>query len=188
MVFCSLQGVDISIKIDGAKPRKINVFQDSWFKKIQFYPLKFTKFDGSLMGKVIKREIKMIRKNSCGNITDEEFLNIVISFDKKMDKYLIKYMYEYVAHYLAIGYEMSALWECTIEQQVNSSLTRFTDPLLDGIFNYDKLDKILKDKYKLKIVDRKHHKWLNYRILKLDESKSSSSFFILLYRYRYDIF
>ena len=36
-----------------------------------------------------------------------------------MDKYLIKYMYEYVAHYLAVGYEMSALWECTIEQQVN---------------------------------------------------------------------
>ena len=74
---------------------------------------------------------------------------------KKMDKYLIKYMYEYVAHYLAVGYEMSALWECTIEQQVNSALTRFTDPLLDGIFNYDKLDKILKDKYQLKIVDRK---------------------------------
>ena len=88
-------------------------------------------------------------------VTDEEFLNIIIPFDKKMDKYLIKYMYEYVAHYFAVGYEMSALWECTIEQQVNSALTRFTDPLLDGIFNYDKLDKILKDKYKLKIVDRK---------------------------------
>ena len=51
----------------------------------------------------------MIRKNSCGNITDEEFLNIVIPFDKKIDKYLIKHMYEYVAHYLAVGYEMSAL-------------------------------------------------------------------------------
>ena len=50
---------------------------------------------------------------------------------------------------------MSALWECTLEQQVNLALTRFTDPLLDGIFNYDQLDKILKDKYKLKIVDRK---------------------------------
>ena len=50
---------------------------------------------------------------------------------------------------------MSALWECTLEQQVNSALTRFTDPLLDGIFDYNKLDKILKDKYKLKIVDRK---------------------------------
>ena len=72
-----------------------------------------------------------------------------------MDKYLIKYMYEYVVHYLAVGYEMSALWECTIEQQVNSVLIRFTDLLLDGIFDYDKLDKILKDKYKLKIVDRK---------------------------------
>lgn len=72
-----------------------------------------------------------------------------------MDKYLIKYMYEYVVHYLAVGYEMSALWECTIEQQVNSALTRFTVPLLNEIFDYDKLDKILKDKYKLKIVDRK---------------------------------
>ena len=72
-----------------------------------------------------------------------------------MDKYLIKYMYEYVVHYLDVEYEMSALWECTIEQQVNSVLIRFTDLLLDGIFDYDKLDKILKDKYKLKIVDRK---------------------------------
>ena len=72
-----------------------------------------------------------------------------------MDKYLIKYMYEYVAHYLAIESEMSALWERILEQQVNSTLTRFTDPLLDGIFDYDKLDRILKDKYKLKIVDRK---------------------------------
>jgi hypothetical protein len=147
--------VDISIKIDGTKPHKINAFQDSQFKEIQFYPSKYTKIDGWLMGKMIKRGIKMIRKNSCGNITDKEFLNIIISFDKKMYKYLIKYMYEYVAHYLAVGYEMSALWECTIEQQVNSALTRFTDSLLDGIFNYDKLDKILKDKYKLKIVDRK---------------------------------
>ena len=72
-----------------------------------------------------------------------------------MDKYLIKYMYEYVVHYLAVEYEMSALWECTIKQQVNSVLIRFTDLLLDGIFDYDKLDKILKDKYKLKIVNRK---------------------------------
>lgn len=103
----------------------------------------------------------MIRKNSCGNITDEEFLNIIISFDKKMDKYLIKYMYEYVEHYSAVGYEMSALWECTIEQQVNSALTRFTNPLLDGIFDYDKLDKILNDKYRLKIVDRKTSQMIN---------------------------
>ena len=119
------------------------------------------------MGKMIKRGIKMIRKNSCGNITDEEFLKIIIPFDKKMDKYLIKYMYEYVAHYLAVGYEMSALWECTIEQQVNSALTRFTDPLLDGIFNYDKLDKILKDKYKLKIIDRK-----TSQMIKLQNNKT----------------
>ena len=35
------------------------------------------------MGKMEKEGIKMIRKNSCGNITDEEFLNIVIPFDKR---------------------------------------------------------------------------------------------------------
>ena len=64
-------------------------------------------------------------------------------------------MYKYVAHYLSVGFEMSTLWECTLEQQVNSVLTRFTATLLDGIFNYDRLDKLLKDKYKLKIVDRK---------------------------------
>ena len=80
---CSLQGVDISIKSDGINPSKINVFHDSQFKKIQFYPSIFTKIDGWLMGKMIKRGIKMIRKNSCGNITDEEFLIIVIPFDKK---------------------------------------------------------------------------------------------------------
>ena len=82
-----------------------------------------------------------------------------------MYKYLIKYMYEYVVHYLAVGFEMSVLWECTLEQQVNSALTRFTDPLLDGIFDYDKLDKILKDKYKLKIVNRKTSQMIKKNIL-----------------------
>lgn len=61
-------------------------------------------------------------------------------------------MYEYVVHYLAVRFEMSALWKCTLGQQVNSDLTRFTDLLIDGIFDYDKLDKILKDKYILKIT------------------------------------
>ena len=63
-------------------------------------------------------------------------------------------MYEYVAHYLAIEYEMSTLQECTLEQQVNSAL-RFIVSLINRIFDYNKLDKILKDKHKLKIVDRK---------------------------------
>ena len=98
----------------------------------------------------------MIRKRNGNDITDEEFLNIILPFENVLKEYFIKnIVYEFVAFYLSKGYEMSALWECTIEQQVNSALTRFTDPLLDGIFNYDKLDKILKDKYKLKIVDRK---------------------------------
>ena len=61
-------------------------------------------------------------------------------------------MYEYVVHYLAVRFEMSALWKCRLVQQVNSALTRFTDLLIDGIFDYDNLDKILKDKDILKIT------------------------------------
>ena len=90
-------------------PFKINVFESIQFKKIRFYPSKYTKIDWWLIDETEKEGIKIIRKNSCGNITDEEFLNILIPFDKKMDKYLIKYMYEYVVHYLAIEFEMSAL-------------------------------------------------------------------------------
>lgn len=61
------------------------------------------------------------------------------------------------------------VWKCTLEQQFNSALTRFTDPLLDGIFDYNKLDKILNDKYKLKIVDRKISRMIKYNRIKLDE-------------------
>lgn len=64
-------------------------------------------------------------------------------------------MYEYVVHYLAVRFEMSTLWKCTLEQHVNSALTIFIVPLIDGIFDYYKLDKILKDKYILKVVYRK---------------------------------
>ena len=33
---------------------------------------------------VEKEGIRMIRKNYCGNITDEVFLNIIIPFDKRL--------------------------------------------------------------------------------------------------------
>ena len=67
---CSPQLVDISIKIDGINPSKINVFQDSQFKKIQFYPSKFTKIDGWLMGKMksiyrIRSYISFFKMNYC---------------------------------------------------------------------------------------------------------------------------
>lgn len=43
---------------------------------MRFYPSKYTKIDWWLMDETEKEVIKMIRKNSCSNITDEEFLNI----------------------------------------------------------------------------------------------------------------
>ena len=53
----------------------------------------------------------MIRKRNEKDITDEEFLNIILPFENVLEKYFINnIVYEFVAFYLAKGYEMSALW------------------------------------------------------------------------------
>lgn len=52
----------------------------------------------------------MIRKRNGKDITDEEFLNIILPFENVLEEYFIKnIVYEFVAFYLAKGYEMSAL-------------------------------------------------------------------------------
>lgn len=97
----------------------------------------------------------MIRKNNLEDVTDEEFENIIIPFENEIDKYINSIIYDYAAYYLAKGYELSALWECPLKNQINSALCRFNDiPIQDG-FNYKKLYKILEKKYFLKIIDDK---------------------------------
>ena len=64
----------------------------------------------------------MIRKRNGKDITDEEFLNIIVPFENVLEEYFIKnIVYEFVAFYLAKGYEMSALWECPLQHQINSN-------------------------------------------------------------------
>ena len=54
----------------------------------------------------------MIRKRNGKDITDEEFLNIILPFENVLEEYFIKnIVYEFVAFYLAKGYEMSSLWD-----------------------------------------------------------------------------
>ena len=96
----------------------------------------------------------MIRKRNGKDITDEEFLNIIVPFENVLEEYFIKnIVYEFVAFYLSKGYEMSALWECPLQHQINSAIETLAGIRIKDKFDNNKLDKILKDKYSIKIID-----------------------------------
>lgn len=96
----------------------------------------------------------MIRKRNGKDITDEEFLNIIVPFENVLEEYFIKnIVYEFVAFYLAKGYEMSALWECPLQHQINSAIETLSGIRIKNKFDNNKLNKILKYKYSIKIID-----------------------------------
>ena len=96
----------------------------------------------------------MIRKRNEKDITDEEFLNIILPFENVLEKYFINnIVYKFVAFYLAKGYEMSALWECPLQHQINSAIETLAGIRIKDKFDNNKLHKILKDKYSIKIID-----------------------------------
>lgn len=96
----------------------------------------------------------MIRKRNGKDITDEEFLNIIVPFENVLEEYFIdNIVYEFVAFYLAKGYEMSALWECPLQHQINSAIETLAGIRIKNNFDNNKLNKILKDKYSIKIID-----------------------------------
>lgn len=96
----------------------------------------------------------MIRKRNGKDITDEEFLNIILPFENVLEEYFIKnVVYEFVAFYLVKVYEMSSLWECPIQHQINSAIETLAGIRIKDKFDYNILYKILKDKYSIKIID-----------------------------------
>ena len=96
----------------------------------------------------------MIRIRNEKDITDEEFLNIILPFENVLEEYFIKnIVYEFVAFYLSKGYEMSALWECPLQHQINSAIETLAGIRIKGKFDNNKLNKILNDKYSIKIID-----------------------------------
>jgi len=48
---------------------------------------------------------------------------------------------------------MSSLWECSLQHQINSAIETLAGIRIKGKFDYNKLNKILKDKYSIKIID-----------------------------------
>ena len=96
----------------------------------------------------------MIRKRNGKDITDEEFLNIILPFENVLEEYFIKnIVYEFVAFYLAKGYEMSALWECPLQHQINSAIETLAGIRTKAKFDINRLNKLLKEKYSIKIID-----------------------------------
>ena len=96
----------------------------------------------------------MIRKRNGKDITDEEFLNIILPFENVLEEYFIKnIVYEFVAFYLAKGYEMNSLWECPLQHQINSAIEILAGIRIKDKFDINRLNKILKEKYSIKIID-----------------------------------
>lgn len=96
----------------------------------------------------------MIRKRNGKDITDEEFLNIILPFENVLEKYFIdNIVYEFVAFYLAKGYKMNLLCECPLQHQINSAIETLAGIRIKDKFDNNKLHKILKDKYSIKILD-----------------------------------
>ena len=98
--------------------------------------------------------IMMIRKD-CSDIDEETFLNVVLPANKVIHKYVVdNFLYDYVAFYLATYYRMDAMWECKMEQEVNSALCSLCN-FESQKMNYKKIKNILKEKYKLEITNEK---------------------------------
>ena len=94
----------------------------------------------------------MIR-HDCSDIDEETFLNYVVPASDTVKKYVIdNFLYDYVAFYLATYYKMDAMWECKMEQEVNSalcSLCNYENTELD----YEKIKNILREKYQINITN-----------------------------------
>lgn len=96
----------------------------------------------------------MIRKRNGKDITDKEFLNIILPFENVLEEYFINnIVYEFVAFYLSKGYEMSALWECPLQHQINSAIETLSGIRIKDKFDNNKLNKTLKNIYSIKIID-----------------------------------
>ena len=96
----------------------------------------------------------MFRKNKNGDISNEEYQNIVVPFNDVFCEYLSKYaLPDICAFYIAFGYRSNAEWESSLESHLNSVLAiinceqYFTDELISRIKD------ILKIKYGLIIIE-----------------------------------
>ena len=84
------------------------------------------------------------------SISDDEFLNIVKFHSEQVKEYLEKELYEYIAFYIAKGIEYNAIFDNNFERIVNTAMETFSSFQFKNEINYERIKKILKNKYHLK--------------------------------------
>ena len=95
----------------------------------------------------------MFRKTVNGDISDEDFKNILIPFNDNYNDFLENYiMPEVIAFYIASSYYRKAMCEATLKQHYNSAKDIFNV----SFENYNKVKKeivkLLRIKYSLEII------------------------------------
>ena len=82
-------------------------------------------------------------------ISDEEFLNIIGFHSKAIKDYLEDILYGFIAFYIAKGIEYKAIFDNNFERIVNSALESFDSFQFINKIDYNKVKKILKEKYNI---------------------------------------
>lgn len=95
----------------------------------------------------------MLRKKYDGDISNDDFKNIVIPFEKVTTDFLNNLAYEFIAYYLATGYETNSIWDDALDLHIADCLERFNGITIKSNFNKDYLKTILLSKYHFTIAN-----------------------------------
>lgn len=98
----------------------------------------------------------MFRSKNESEISDELFLKITNPINSLFDNFLNEFVFpECCAYYLASGYNTDSLWEEKLNVHINTVYSLLGQPYsnLDYKSLKNKIEKILKIKYNLKIVN-----------------------------------
>lgn len=89
---------------------------------------------------------------SKGDISDEEFTNIISPFIDKCDCYMENLMVDYVSYYIYTGFVLSSIWSNSYDTHINSALDCFSNEPRDYFKFKKRVTRQLSNKYGL-IVD-----------------------------------
>ena len=98
----------------------------------------------------------MIRKSrDLSKLTDEEFISITHPFDEKISNYISnEIINEFVAYYISTAFDMDAIWDEDFKLSCYAGVETLAQ-LDDDSCDIDKIKYILKDKYRLRVIQDK---------------------------------
>lgn len=95
----------------------------------------------------------MIR-NDLRELSDDELANLVTPFFEKVHNFAKTNLFpEFIAYYIATAYNDNVLWEQSLDQLLYTISEEFNQMKTNDI-NFNKFNKILIEKYHLKITNK----------------------------------